>query len=121
MLPVTFLVNLQSYGFVGVLRVRGLQPSMIHTVCNVHDDIIRRGRPSPNLDFTSIFFYAQFGGELPNLKTANISGYVVTEFLDNKTVLGQNILHCVGILCMRVRLVFYMSTVILCTIGENIC
>ena len=33
--------------------------------------------PLPNLNSTNIFFYGRFGGKLPNLKIANISGYTV--------------------------------------------
>ena len=44
-------------------------------VYSVYDDIIHCEAQPPNLISASI--YAQFGAITPNLKTTNISGYVV--------------------------------------------
>ena len=45
---------------------------------NVHDDVIHCEAPPPNLN-SAIIFYTRFGAKLPNLKTANISGYTVRQ------------------------------------------
>ena len=43
---------------------------------NFYIDVIHSEAPPPNLNFANIF-YARFGAKLPNLMTANISGYTV--------------------------------------------
>ena len=52
--------------------------------CNVYDDVIRCEVPLPNLNF-AIIFYAWFGAKPPNLKTANISSYMVYRCVDEFT------------------------------------
>ena len=50
---------------------------------NVHGDVICCVMPPPNLNFVNIF-NAGFGDKPPNLKTANISGYMVGILLRHK-------------------------------------
>ena len=87
-LPVLFLVNLRTHGFVQVPQVRGWQRSLINA-CAMF--MIMRLPPS-NLNSANIFFDAWFGAKLPNLNSTNISGYPVYGIEQSSNVADSQLL-----------------------------
>ena len=71
MLPVIFLVNLQTHGFVQVPQARGRQRSLINALAMFIMTYYAAKR------HRQIFLFRPLGTKPPNLMTANISGYTV--------------------------------------------
>ena len=76
MLPVIFLVNLRTHGFVQVPQARGRQRCLINVLAMFIMTVLRCKAPPPNLN-PPIFVFRPLGTKPPNLMTANISGYTV--------------------------------------------